>query len=169
MQGYSSGGKTGTAEKLPRGNGKYLVSFIGFAGLEKPEALVYVAIDQPHVEDQPHSSYASGVFAQIMKDILPYLNVFPVTDVEETADGENQLPVEEGIISSEDETADGETAEGGTEEAGETQDYPDEEYVPQDAGGSGIPANLPGQETQESKEETSEAGGDTGESGSTAQ
>ena len=169
VEGYEIGGKTGTAEKLPRGNRNYVVSFIGFAGLEKPEALVYVAIDQPHVEDQPHSSYASGVFAQIMKDILPYLNVFPVTDVEETADGENQLPVEEGIISSEDETADGETAEGGTEEAGETQDYPDEEYVPQDAGGSGIPANLPGQETQESKEETSEAGGDTGESGSTAQ
>ena len=34
VQGYSSGGKTGTAEKFPRGNGKYLVSFIGFAPVE---------------------------------------------------------------------------------------------------------------------------------------
>lgn len=31
VEGYDVGGKTGTAEKLPRGNGKYLVSFIGYA------------------------------------------------------------------------------------------------------------------------------------------
>ena len=36
VQGYSSGGKTGTAEKYPRGNGKYLVSFIGFAPVDDP-------------------------------------------------------------------------------------------------------------------------------------
>ena len=37
VQGYSSGGKTGTAEKLPRGNGKYLVSFITFAPVDDPQ------------------------------------------------------------------------------------------------------------------------------------
>ena len=40
VEGYDVGGKTGTAEKLPRGNGKYLVSFIGYAPQENPEVLV---------------------------------------------------------------------------------------------------------------------------------
>ena len=68
VEGYELGGKTGTAEKLPRGNGNYVVSFCGFAPVDHPEVLVYVVIDQPHVEDQPHSTYASEVFAKIMKD-----------------------------------------------------------------------------------------------------
>ena len=40
VQGYSSGGKTGTAEKLPRGNGKYLVSFITFAPVDDPQYII---------------------------------------------------------------------------------------------------------------------------------
>ena len=150
IEGYEIGGKTGTAEKLPRGNRNYVVSFIGFAGLEKPEVLVYVAIDQPHVEDQPHSTYASQVFCNIMKEILPYLNVFPVTEVEneEAAD----LPVEEGIISNTEESSEGAEAETSeSTEATEPQTYPDEEYVPMyEEGDSGIPANLPGQPESES-------------------
>ncbi|WP_347559757.1 penicillin-binding protein 2 [Clostridium sp. AM58-1XD] len=171
VEGYEIGGKTGTAEKLPRGNRNYVVSFIGFAPLEKPEVLVYVAIDQPHVEDQPHSSYASAVFAKIMKDILPYLNVFPVTDTEDVPEEiKNQLPSEEGIISNE-----GESQEAGTGTEGETgeptepteptvpQTYPDEEFVPQDEGGSGIPAGVPGTEnqTQGAPPQTSEAAEET--------
>ena len=42
VEGYAVGGKTGTAEKLPRGNGKYLVSFIGYAPQENPQVMVYV-------------------------------------------------------------------------------------------------------------------------------
>ena len=42
VAGYTVGGKTGTAEKLPRGNHKYLVSFIGFAPVENPQLVVYV-------------------------------------------------------------------------------------------------------------------------------
>ena len=50
VQGYSSGGKTGTAEKLPRGNGKYLVSFIGFAPVDDPSYdLVSVKKDEGFV------------------------------------------------------------------------------------------------------------------------
>lgn len=143
IEGYEIGGKTGTAEKLPRGNRNYVVSFIGFAGLERPEVLVYVAIDQPHVEDQPHSTYASQVFCNIMKEILPYMNIFPVTETEDGAE-DSQLPVEEGIISNVEETEEGgeETAE--STETAESQTYPDEEYIPEDWD-SGIPANVPGQ------------------------
>ena len=46
VEGYSSGGKTGTAEKLPRGNGKYLVSFIGFAPVDDPALVIYVVVER---------------------------------------------------------------------------------------------------------------------------
>ena len=52
------GGKTGTAQKLPRGSRNYLVSFIGNVPAEDPEVMIYVVVDQPNVEDQPHSTYA---------------------------------------------------------------------------------------------------------------
>ena len=52
VEGYDIGGKTGTAEKLPRGNGKYLVSFIGYAPQENPEVVVYVVVDEPNVAAQ---------------------------------------------------------------------------------------------------------------------
>lgn len=75
IDGYQIGGKTGTAEKYPRGNNKYLVSFIGFAPYDKPQVVVYVVVDEPAVDDQAHSSYASGICHDIMKEILPYMGV----------------------------------------------------------------------------------------------
>ena len=75
VQGYSSGGKTGTAEKFPRGNGKYLVSFIGFAPVDDPQVCIYVVVDEPNVEDQANSVYAQYIAQGIMYELLPYLNV----------------------------------------------------------------------------------------------
>ncbi|MBQ1491371.1 MAG: cell division protein FtsI, partial [Blautia sp.] len=57
LVGYSLGGKTGTAEKIPRGNGKYLVSFVGFAPVSSPEVIIYVVVDEPNVEDQSTSIF----------------------------------------------------------------------------------------------------------------
>ncbi len=82
VEGYAIGGKTGTAEKVGRNHQDYVVSFCGIAPTDDPKVLVYVVIDQPHVEDQAHSTFASNVFSQIMSDILPYLNVFPTGDVQ---------------------------------------------------------------------------------------
>ena len=82
--GYSSGGKTGTAEKLPRGNGKYLVSFIGFAPVDDPALVIYVVVDEPNVEDQASSTYAQYIAQGILSEALPYLNVQP----DEAEDGE---------------------------------------------------------------------------------
>ena len=76
LVGYSIGGKTGTAEKYPRGRGNYLVSFIGAAPMDDPEVVVYVIVDQPHVKDQAHSTYAQEVVRDIMKEILPFLGVY---------------------------------------------------------------------------------------------
>ena len=59
VKGYSIGGKTGTAEKRPVSAKKYLVSFIGCEPAEDPEVAYYVIIDEPHVKDQAHSTYAT--------------------------------------------------------------------------------------------------------------
>ncbi len=77
VQGYSSGGKTGTAEKLPRGNGKYLVSFIGFAPVSAPRIVLYVVVDEPHAEEQADSKYAQYIAQAILSELLPYYNVEP--------------------------------------------------------------------------------------------
>ena len=75
VEGYDVGGKTGTAEKLPRGNGKYLVSFIGYAPQENPEVVIYVVIDEPNVENQELSSYVLELSQKIMAEAFPYLNI----------------------------------------------------------------------------------------------
>lgn len=77
IDGYSMGGKTGTAEKMPRDKEKYLVSFIGFAPLNDPQVVVYVVVDEPNVEYQADSTYAQYIYKQVMKELLPYMNIFP--------------------------------------------------------------------------------------------
>ena len=83
VQGYSSGGKTGTAEKYPRGNMKYLVSFIGFAPVDDPAVVIYVVVDEPNVDDQANSTYPQYIAQGILSELLPYLNVKP----DESEDG----------------------------------------------------------------------------------
>lgn len=83
VQGYSSGGKTGTAEKFPRGNKKYLVSFITFAPVEEPQVIVYVVVDEPNAEEQADSKYPQYIAQGILSELLPYLNVEP----DETEEG----------------------------------------------------------------------------------
>lgn len=80
VKGYDVGGKTGTAEKLPRRNGKYLVSFIGYAPQKNPQAVVYVVINEPNASEQANSGFATTLASDIMKDIFPYLGVEKVSD-----------------------------------------------------------------------------------------
>lgn len=83
LEGYEVGGKTGTAEKLPRSEGKNLVSFIGYAPQENPEIAIYVVIDEPNEYDQAQSSLAVQMASDIMKEIFPYLGI---SKTSETAD-----------------------------------------------------------------------------------
>ena len=92
VDGYSMCGKTGTAEKFvlneegnatsQRADGKYLVSFIGSVPADDPEIVIYAVVDEPNVEDQAHSSYAQNLVREILKEALPYLNIYP--DEEQT-------------------------------------------------------------------------------------
>ena len=72
IEGYRSGWKTATSEKLPRGNGKYISSFIGFTPVDNPTLAVLVLVNEPE------GIYYGGTVcapaaAEIMGNILPYI------------------------------------------------------------------------------------------------
>ena len=78
VKGYLIGGKTGTAQKRPREEKKYVVSFAGFAPVNDPRVLIYIVIDEVHDETMAGSSGpATRMSAAIMKEILPYLGMYP--------------------------------------------------------------------------------------------
>lgn len=143
VPGYQVGGKTGTAEKQPRGQKTYVVSFCGFAPAEDPQVLVYVAIDEPDVEDQAHSSFASNVFSQIMGDILPYLNIFPTEDVPVDEALQSQLPEQEGLTDNTGQPEGGVQGESETQ-AGDVDRLPFEtdEYIPMETAEDGSPIYM---------------------------
>ena len=74
IDGYRIGGKTATSEKLPRGNGKYISSFLGFASAENPTVMALILIDEPE------GVYYGGTIAapavkELFQNILPYLGM----------------------------------------------------------------------------------------------
>lgn len=82
--GYAIGGKTGTAETLPRGNHEYVVSFMGYAPADDPQILVYVVIDRPNMPDQTNGTRQAAIISrEIMTEVLPYLNVFMTEELTE--------------------------------------------------------------------------------------
>ena len=97
---------------------------------------MYVVVDVPHVEDQPHSTYASMIFQKIMSDILPYLNIFPDTDIQVDQEAAEKLPESEGITDM--------TGTETQEEPEESKVYDTEEYVD-----PGMDLGLPDAEASE--------------------
>ncbi len=82
--GYTMGGKTGTAEKLPRAAKNYVISFMGYVPAEDPEVLCYVVLDHPNHADQGNSTrLATTLCKDIMTEVLPYLNIFPTLELTE--------------------------------------------------------------------------------------
>ena len=96
VPGYSMGGKTGTAQKLPRGQGNYLVSFIGFAPVDNPQLLVYVVVDEPNAEEEFHSTFAQEIAKGIFEETLPYLNIYPDEDIVVTEETDPAEAPEDG-------------------------------------------------------------------------
>lgn len=81
VAGYSVGGKTATSQKLPRGSGKYIASFIGFSPVENPQIIGIILIDEP-VGTYYGGTIAAPVMSEIYQMVLPYL--FPEDKQEET-------------------------------------------------------------------------------------
>ncbi|MDR1663621.1 MAG: PASTA domain-containing protein [Clostridiales bacterium] len=92
IPGFRVGGKTATSQKLPRGSGKYISSFMAFAPADDPVVVALVLIDEPK-----GAYYGGQVAGPVMKDVLenalPYLGVKPVYN-EEEAKLPGTLPVE---------------------------------------------------------------------------
>lgn len=125
IQGYHVGGKTGTAQKLPRSAKNYLVSFIGFAPVEDPQLLVYVVVDTPNLEGEAQSSasFATKIEQKIMNDALQFLNIQPQGETDPNASLNKDLQSEEGILGEnqsreEDENAESGKKEGDSEKSG---------------------------------------------------
>ena len=83
VDGYDIGGKTGTAEKLPRADKNYVLSFEGFAPVDNPQVMVYVSVDTVNSEVQYHDPIAKQIAHDIFAQILPYMNI-PTTAAQTT-------------------------------------------------------------------------------------
>lgn len=81
--GYSIGGKTGTAQTLPRGNKEYVVSFMGYAPADDPQIAIYVVVDRANAEKQDNSRFATGIVRNILTEVLPYLNIYMTEELSE--------------------------------------------------------------------------------------
>lgn len=86
IPGYSVGGKTGTAEKIPRNKKDYYISFIAFTPVENPELLIYVTIDEPNIENQASANLAVELERRCMTKIVEVMGIQPDNEQEyETA------------------------------------------------------------------------------------
>ncbi|MDD4371551.1 MAG: penicillin-binding transpeptidase domain-containing protein [Anaerostipes sp.] len=74
INGYSIGGKTATSEKLPRGNGKYISSFLGFSKAKNPTIMAMILIDEPK-GTYYGGSIAAPVVRSMFQVVLPYLGI----------------------------------------------------------------------------------------------
>lgn len=140
--GYMIGGKTGTAETLPRGNNEYVVSFMGYAPADDPQIAIYVVVDRPNVAIQDNARHATGIVKKVLTEVLPYLNIFMT---EELSDAEReeleqleiqirtpQAAEEDPALDEDGNPIDPETAEGGEsgeepqegEEGGQPEEQP---------------------------------------------
>lgn len=154
VSGYKVGGKTGTAQKLPRDAKTYLVSFVGCVPADDPEIVIYVVVDEPqNVVKQADSSIATKLASRILNDVLPFLEIYPSSDVEveEAGDTELSLPSTE-------------TAEPNTTENNDAEESNEIETEGEDnTGVSGEDGNTEGnnvEETQEGLKENDNEGAD---------
>lgn len=82
VEGYRIAGKTATSEKLPRGNGKYIASYIGVAPADHPQVITLVLINEP-TGIYYGGTIAAPVSSRIYENILPYLGLYPTYQEEE--------------------------------------------------------------------------------------
>ncbi len=93
LAGYRIAGKTGTSEKQPRGTGKYVASFMGFAPADDPQIVCLVILDQPPVGATYYGGLiAAPVVKNILEESLRYLGVEPKYTAEEMAMVEVTVP-----------------------------------------------------------------------------
>ena len=85
IDGYSIGGKTATSQKLPRGSGKYISSFIGFAPADNPQVIAMCLIDEPKGVYYG-GTIAAPVVKTLYENILPYIGIERTVQLEKNDD-----------------------------------------------------------------------------------
>lgn len=85
IDGYSIGGKTATSQKLPRGSGKYISSFIGFAPADNPQIIAMCLIDEP-TGVYYGGTIAAPVVKTLYENILPYIGIERAVQLEKNND-----------------------------------------------------------------------------------
>ena len=125
--GYSIGGKTGTAETVPRDKINYVVSFMGFAPPDNPQIAIYVVVDRPNAVFQDDAKFATRIVRNILTEVLPYMNIYMTEELSDkekeeldslestitsanTEEEESEMTNEDGLKVNEDGTID---AQGG--------------------------------------------------------
>lgn len=72
VEGFKVGGKTATSQKLPRGSGKYIASYMSFAPADNPQVIAMAIVDEP--EGMYYGGQvAAPLISQLYENILPYL------------------------------------------------------------------------------------------------
>ncbi len=181
VEGYAIGGKTGTAQKLPREAKTYVVSFLGSVPAINPEIVIYVMIDEPqNVEKQADSSIATKFAGRIMAELLPALGIFPEGEIDyllpsqdattEDADQNQTTPGVNQTVDSE--ADDNDTNEQNTEPTGDSQsettnnpaDTPTQEEItggnPEDNNDDETNTELPNENTGQPEDGTEPASGE---------
>ena len=85
VQGFRVGGKTATSQTLPRGSGRYISSFIGFAPADDPQVIAIAIINNPQ-GIYYGGQVAAPIIRQLYENILPYLGLEKTEEPEETAE-----------------------------------------------------------------------------------
>lgn len=137
--GYMIGGKTGTAETLPRGNNEYVVSFMGYAPADDPEIAIYVVVDRPNVRYQDDAKFATRIVRNILTEVLPYMGIFMTEELSEKEIAELEAleieimtppePLEEESGEMTEGEEQPENVQGENGESPEGEETPQEEYV----------------------------------------
>lgn len=91
LEGFRVGGKTGTSEKIPRGNGKYVASFAGIAPADDPQVVMILLLDEP-VGAHTGGLIAAPLAGKIMDDVLRYMDIKPEVSGEDASGGETAVP-----------------------------------------------------------------------------
>lgn len=106
IDGYSIGGKTGTAQipnpengRYMEGSENYIFSFLGMAPIDNPELVIYLAIKQPKLNDGEYGAQpVADIFKSVMKNSLNYLKINPYTKEEAKEWGkQNEIEVQDFI------------------------------------------------------------------------
>ena len=97
LEGFRIGGKTGTSEKIPRGNSKYVASFAGIAPANDPQVAILLLLDEPPAGNHMGGTIASPLAAKILDDVLRYMDIEPELPDGEAVEGDAEVPSVSGM------------------------------------------------------------------------